>query len=279
MKIDLSGKTALVTGASSGIGFETAILLSKLGMKVYGAARRKDRLAKLEEYGIKTISLDLTEPDSIKNCVEKILSSEGSIDVLINNAGYGSYGAIENVPEQESKRQFDVNVFGLVELAKLVLPSMRNNHFGRIVNVSSMAGKFTAPFGGWYHATKYALEALSDAMRIEVKEFGIDVILIEPGMIQTEWGTIATDNLRKQSQDTVYMRNALNAAEYIDRHYKSGKMTPPLTIAKTIAKAACKKHPRRRYVKGYMSKTFILLRHMSTDSFFDFIIRFFMHLK
>lgn len=279
MDYSLNNKTALITGASSGIGYETAILLKELGMKVYGAARRTERMAELEKHGINVLPLDLTDRASIKSCVETILSKEGSVDVLVNNAGYGSYGAIETVPLEEAKRQFDVNIFGLAELTKLVLPSMRKNRFGKIVNISSMAGKFAAPFGGWYHATKYALEALSDAMRLEVKPFGVDVILIEPGMIQTEWGLIASENLRKQSQDSDYNINAVNTATYLEKHYKYGKLTPPVKIAKVILKAVCSKHPKQRYVKGYMSKTFISIKKILTDSMFDMTVRIAMKLK
>lgn len=272
MKNIIFGKTALITGASSGIGFETALLLKKLGMKVYGAARRIERMKELEDHGISVLSLDLTDSASIKNCVETILAKEGSIDVLVNNAGYGSYGAIENVPSEEAKRQFDVNVFGLAEISALVLPSMKKNHFGKIINISSMAGRFTAPFGGWYHATKHSVEALSDAMRLEVKPFGVDVILIEPGMIQTDWGLIATENLRKQSENTDYKSNAVNTALYLEKHYKSGKLTRPVVIAETIKKAVTAKHPKRRYTKGYMAKVFILLRKLLSDSLFDFAL-------
>lgn len=279
MKSNIKGKTALVTGASSGIGFETAILLRQLGMNVYGAARRLDRMAQLEKYGINILPMDLTDSKSIKNCVDEILSKEGSIDILINNAGYGSYGAIENVPAEEAKRQFDVNVFGLAELSKMVIPSMRKNHFGKIVNISSMAGRFTAPFGGWYHATKYAVEALSDAMRLEVKPFGIDVILIEPGMIQTDWGFIATDNLRKQSENTEYKDNAINAATYLEKHYKSGKMTPPLKIAEVIVKAVLAKHPKQRYAKGYMAKPYILIKKVLPDPLMDLAMRTVLKIK
>jgi len=279
MSYSLRNKTALITGASSGIGLETALLLKTLGMKVYGAARRTDRMTELEKHGINILQLDLTKSESIRNCVEEIVSKEGSIDVLINNAGYGSYGAIEDISMEEAKRQFDVNIFGLAELTKLILPFMRKNRFGKIVNISSMGGKFTAPFGGWYHATKYSLEALSDAMRLEVKPFGIDVILIEPGMIQTEWGVIASDNLRKQSQNSAYGINAERTALYLDKYYRSGKLTPPAKIAKAIVKAVCKKNPKRRYAEGYMSKTFIFLKKILTDSIFDLAVRTSINLK
>ena len=170
----------LVTGASSGIGYESAILLAKKGHKVYGAARRVERMEPLKEYGITPMSLDVTSEESMQKCVADILAAEGRIDVLVNNAGYGYFGAIENVTLDEARRQLEVNVFGLARLTQLVLPSMREHGSGRIVNVGSVVGRVVLPFGGWYHVSKYSVEALSDALRMELKPFGIDVALIEP---------------------------------------------------------------------------------------------------
>ena len=195
----MSKKVALITGASSGIGESAAILLQENGFKVYGAARRLEKMKDLEAKGISTIALDITDEDSIMNCVNTIQEKEGSIDVLVNNAGYGSFGAIEDVSMEEARRQFDVNIFGLARLTQLVLPKMRENRFGKIVNISSMGGKVYTPFGAWYHATKHALEGWSDCLRIEVKPFGIDVVVVEPGGIKTPWGQIAADNLKKTS--------------------------------------------------------------------------------
>ena len=197
-------KVALVTGASSGIGESAANLLHQNGFKVYGAARRLEKMKKLEEIGISTISLDITQEESVQNCVNTILEKEGSIDVLVNNAGYGSYGAVEDVPIEEARRQFDVNIFGLARLTQLVLPKMRENKFGKIVNISSVGGKIYTPFGAWYHATKHALEGWSDSLRLETKPFGIDVVVVEPGGIKSEWGQIAADNLNKTSGEGAY---------------------------------------------------------------------------
>lgn len=188
-------KVALVTGASSGIGKSTAEELAKYGFTVYAAARRLDRLKDID--GVIPVTLDLTDDASIRACVDYIIGRERRIDVLINNAGYGSYGAVEDVPPEEARRQFDVNVFGMARLIQLTVPYMRENHYGKIVNVSSMAGKIWTKFGGWYHAAKFAVEGLSDCLRVELKPFGIDVIIIEPGGIKTDWGAIAADNLKK----------------------------------------------------------------------------------
>jgi NADP-dependent 3-hydroxy acid dehydrogenase YdfG len=163
-------KTVLVTGASAGIGKATAILLAQNGYKVYGAARRTEKMEDLISYGIKPIALDVTKEESITACVEQIFKEVGSIDILVNNAGFGSYGAIEDVTMQDAKYQLEVNVFGAMRLTQLVLPKMRQNKYGKIVNLSSVGGKIAFPLGGWYHASKFAIEALSDAMRLEVKE-------------------------------------------------------------------------------------------------------------
>ena len=176
----MNTKTALVTGASSGIGEATALKLHELGFTVYGAARRTDRLEQLAQRGIKPLAMDVTDDESIRAGVERIIADTGRIDVLVNNAGYGSYGAIEDVPSAEARRQFDVNVFGAMRLTQLVLPHMREQRSGTVVNISSMGGKIFTPLGGWYHATKFAVEALSDCLRLEVKPFGINVVVIGP---------------------------------------------------------------------------------------------------
>src|SRR5271169_1594020 len=184
-------KTALVTGASSGIGEATVRRLLAGGYKVFAGARRQDRMAPLAALGATLVPLDLTDDGSIVRAVEAIKAQSGRIDVLVNNAGYGSYGALEDVPLDEARRQFEVNVFGLARLCQLVLPMMRAQKSGKIVNITSIGGKIWEPLGSWYHATKFAVEGLSDCLRVEVGRFGIDVIIIEPGAIRTEWAGIA----------------------------------------------------------------------------------------
>ncbi len=204
-------KTVLITGASAGIGKATAIYLAENGYNVYGAARRIERMADLEVYGIKPIALDVTDEKSVEVCVERILKEAGSIDILVNNAGFGSEGAIEDVSKEDAKYQMEVNVFGAMHLTQLVLPRMRDNRYGKIINISSMGGKIALPLGGWYHASKFAIEALSDSLRMEVKPFGIDVIVIEPGGIKSEWGDIAIENLVRVSGDSAYAEMAKGA--------------------------------------------------------------------
>ncbi len=250
----------LVTGASSGIGYESAILLAKKGHKVYGAARRVERMEPLKEYGITPMSLDVTSEESMQKCVADILAAEGRIDVLVNNAGYGYFGAIENVTLDEARRQLEVNVFGLARLTQLVLPSMREHGSGRIVNVGSVVGRVVLPFGGWYHVSKYSVEALSDALRMELKPFGIDVALIEPGGINTEWGHIAADHLEESCKDTPYAQSAQKEARLMHIAYSSKYLARPTCVSRAIGKAVTARHPRHRYHPGTGSR-FLLWLH------------------
>ena len=266
-------KIALITGASSGIGEAAAVLLHNAGYKVYGAARRVEKMKALKEKGISSISLDITNEESIVQCVNIIHEKEGSIDVLINNAGYGSYGAIEDVPMEEARRQFDVNIFGLARLTQLVLPKMRENRFGKIVNISSMGGKVFTPFGGWYHATKHALEGWSDCLRLETREFGIDVVVVEPGGIKTPWGIIAAENLKKTSGEGAYAKAANKAAEGTAKMYNSNRLTHPDVIGKEILKAVNARKPRRRYVKGMGARPAIAVRNLFGDGVYERVIK------
>lgn len=266
-------KVALVTGASSGIGESAAELLHKAGFKVYGAARRVDKMKSLEEKGISVISLDVTNEKSIETCVDTITKKEGSIDILVNNAGYGSYGAVEDVPMEEARRQFEVNIFGLARLTQLVLPKMRENRYGKIVNISSMGGKIYTPFGAWYHATKHALEGWSDSLRLEVAPFGIDVVIVEPGGIKTPWGNIAAENLQNTSGKGAYAEQAIKTAESTAKMYASNRLTDPEAIGKVILKAVSARKPRRRYVKGFMAKPSIFIRKWFGDAIFEKVLK------
>jgi NAD(P)-dependent dehydrogenase (short-subunit alcohol dehydrogenase family) len=188
-------KAVLITGCSSGIGHATALRLARGGWTVYASARRPETLSELASAGAHTLALDVTDEASMRAAVDAVTEAEGAIGVLINNAGYSQSGAVETVPMDAVRRQFETNVFGLVALTQMVLPGMRSQRFGKIVNVGSMGGRLALPGGGFYHATKYALEALSDVLRYEVRNFGIDVVLIEPGLIVTEFGDAATASM------------------------------------------------------------------------------------
>lgn len=266
-------KIALVTGASSGIGAMTAKELANNGYTVYAAARRVEKMNELKSDGIKPISLDLTKEDSMVQCVQNILNEAGRIDVLVNNAGYGSYGAIEDVPMEEAKRQFEVNLFGMARLIQLVTPSMRENHYGKIVNISSIGGKIWTKFGGWYHATKFAVEGFSDCLRMELAPFGINVIVVEPGGIKTDWGIIAANNLRKTAKGGAYEQYANQAADGMIKNYSGNMLTKPERIAKTVRKAVMKKRPRTRYLIGFMAKPMVLTQKIFGDRVFDWVIK------
>lgn len=263
-------KTVLVTGASAGIGKATAILLAQNGYNVYGAARRTEKMQDLKNYGIKPIALDVTKDESVTACVEQIFKEAGSIDILTNNAGFGSYGAIEDVTMQDAKYQLDVNVFGAMRLTQLVLPKMRQNKYGKIVNLSSVGGKIASPLGGWYHASKFAIEALSDAMRLEVKQFGIDVIVIQPGGTKSEWGDIAVESLMRVSGNTAY---AGLVTAFVKSFKKlAGNVPEPIVIAKLIKESIEVKNPKTRYAGGYMAKPMLFLRSILSDKMFDRIL-------
>ena len=243
-------RVILITGASSGIGYDAALILAGQGHRVYGAARRVELLEKLRDKGVIPIKMDVTDEQSMADGIKTIIDAEGRIDVLVNNAGYGYMGAIENVTIAEAKRQLEVNVFGLARLTQLVLPYMRKQHSGRIINTSSVAGKAVIPFGGWYNVSKYSVEALSDALRIEVKPFGIKVVLIEPGGIKTDWGIIAADNLEASSQGTAYQESGLKMARLLKYGYTSKWLSNPMKVAKAISRAVNSKRPRIRYRLG-----------------------------
>ncbi|WP_328541303.1 MULTISPECIES: oxidoreductase [unclassified Streptomyces] len=268
----MPAKTALVTGASSGIGEATALKLQELGYTVYGAARRTDRLHKLADRGIRPLAMDVTDEDSMRSGVERITAETGRIDVLVNNAGYGSYGALEDVPLDEARYQFEVNVFGALRLAQLILPHMRAQRSGTIVNVTSMGGKIYTPLGGWYHGTKFALEALSDCLRLEGKPFGIDVVVIEPGGIATEWGAIAADKLEKPSSSGPYTAQATAVASSLRSEANAKRNSPPAVIADAIAKAVTARRPKTRYATGFGARPLIALRRILPDRAFDTVI-------
>jgi NAD(P)-dependent dehydrogenase (short-subunit alcohol dehydrogenase family) len=269
----MAAKVALVTGGSSGIGEATAVRLRELGYTTYAAARRVQRMEHLAKAGIRPLAMDVTGDGSLQSGVKHILDEEGRIDVLVNAAGYGSYGAIEDVPLSEARDQFEVNVFGAARLTQLVLPQMRGQHSGTIINITSMGGKIYTPLGGWYHATKFALEALSDCLRMEVKPFGINVVVIEPGGIQTEWPAIAAGKLKQASSGGPYAKQADAVATSLTSDATARRSSPPTLIAGTIAKAVTARRPRTRYAVGYGARPIIFLHDVLPDRAFDTFIR------
>ncbi|MBR2167137.1 MAG: SDR family NAD(P)-dependent oxidoreductase [Paludibacteraceae bacterium] len=265
-------KVILITGASSGMGYQTARILAEQGHRVYGAARRVEKIEELAPYGVQALRLDITNEQSVTQVVQELIEREGRIDVLINNAGYGYFGAIEDVPISDAKHQFEVNIFGLARITQEVLPYMRAQKSGRIVNLASVAGHVTLAFGAWYNATKYALEAFSDALRMEVKPFGIDVVIIEPGAIRTDWGIIAADHLRDVSKGGAYEQDGSRVAEGLRRIYLSKIPTNPAVISRKIAKAAVCRCPRTRYRTGRGAKLMVFFHQILPTRLWDYLV-------
>lgn len=268
-----TNQIALVTGASSGIGEATAVELANAGYTVYAAARRVERMEHLKASGIRPISMDVTDDASLIAGVDQIIAEAGRIDVLVNNAGYGSYGALEDVPMEEARYQFDVNVFGAARLTQLVLPHMRTQRSGKIVNITSMGGKIHTPLGAWYHATKFALEALSDYLRMELKPFGIDAIIIEPGGIKTEWSGITADKVRAVSSDGPYAAQGNAVANSLTSESNQKRSSPPELIGRTIRKAVQARKPKTRYAVGFGAKPMIFMHDVLPDRTFDAMMR------
>ena len=231
-------------------------------------------MAHLKAHGIRPLPLDVTDDASMQSVVKQILAEEGRIDVLVNNAGYGSYGALEDVPLSEACSQVEVNVFGAARLTQLVLPTMREQRSGTIVNITSMGGKIYTPLGSWYHATKFALEAISDCLRMELEPFGINVVVIEPGGIQTEWGGIAAEKVRAVSGTGPYAAQGNAVAASLSSESTRRRSSPPELIGKTIARAVTARRPRTRYAVGYGAKPMIFLHEILPNRWFDgFILR------
>src|SRR5512133_756816 len=223
--------------------------------------------------GIRPLAMDVTDDESVQSGVEQILAEEGRIDVLVNAAGYGSYGALEDVPLSEARNQVEVNLFGAARLTQLVLPRMRDQRSGTIVNVTSMGGKIYTPLGAWYHASKHALEALSDCLRMELKSFGIDVVVIEPGAIRTEFNGIVEEKVRAVSGTGPYAAQGNALAASIASESTQRRSSPPELIAKTIGKAVTARRPKTRYAAGYGAKPMIFLHDVLPDRAFDAFIR------
>lgn len=271
-------KAVLITGCSSGIGRATASALVRSGWKVYATARRPESIADLAAAGARTLALDVTDEQSMRAAVGEVERAEGAVGVLINNAGYSQSGAIETVPMDAVRRQFETNLFGLVRLTQLVLPGMRAQRSGRIVNLGSMGGRLTFPGGGYYHATKYALEAISDALRFEVRGFGVDVILLEPGLIVTEFGDTATASMTavdSAGEDPYGHFNATVGA--VTKGAYEGPMrrlgAGPERVAKVIERAISRPHPPARISITPSAKITIGARRLLGDRGWDAAMR------
>ncbi|CDF80824.1 short chain dehydrogenase [Formosa agariphila KMM 3901] len=260
-------KIIIITGASSGIGKATALQLIKEGHTVYGVARRLEHMKELVAAGGKAIEIDVTDHNQVHSQIKKIIEAEGKIDVLVNNAGYAVYGPIEEVSYEQAKRQFDVNLFGLAEVTKAVLPIMRNQQSGSIINVSSIGGKVYGPLGAWYNASKFALEGWSDCLRLDVNQFGIKVIVIQPGVINTGFAKAMDHHL--EDSNSPYKELKQIVAKMMQNTSKPGQYSEPSVIAKTISKAIKSKKPKTRYAAGKMARQTLLARKLLSDKAFD----------
>jgi NAD(P)-dependent dehydrogenase (short-subunit alcohol dehydrogenase family) len=274
----MSSRAVLITGCSSGIGAATAAYLADYGWTVYATARRPETLADLEAKGCKTLALDVTDEDSCRTAVEAVEAAEGAVGVLVNNAGYSQSGAVESVPDERVRAQFETNVFGTLRMCRLVLPKMREQGWGKIVNISSMGGEFTFPGGGVYHATKYAIEALSDALRYEVEGFGVDVIIIQPGLIKTAFSarTVAEIDAVATNDGPYAAFNAAVAEASADAYEKGvvAKLAgPPEAVAKVIGKALAADRPKTRYKVTPSAHAFMGLASVVPDRAWDRIMR------
>jgi NAD(P)-dependent dehydrogenase (short-subunit alcohol dehydrogenase family) len=271
-------RAALITGCSSGIGRATAERLARDGWTVYATARRAESIADLQGAGCKTLALDVTDERSMQAAVAAVEKAEGAVGVLINNAGYSQSGAIESVPMEKVRRQFETNVFGLVRLTQLVLPGMRRQRWGKIVNLSSMGGKLTFPGGGFYHATKHALEAISDALRFEVRAFGIDVVVVEPGLIRTSFGDAAVGSMSDvPTDDGPYGQFNSAVAKATKEVYEKGPLAmfggDPDAVAKVIERAISAGRPKTRYTVTPSAKMLIGQRRLFSDGMWDAFLR------
>ena len=274
----MTSRAVLVTGCSSGIGAATAARLAASGWTVYATARRPETLAELEAKGCRTLALDVTDEASRKAAVDAVVEAEGAVGVLVNNAGYSQSGAVESVPDERVRAQFETNVFAPLALCRLVLPGMREQGWGKVVNVSSRGGRFTFPGGGLYHASKYALEALSDAMRFEVKGFGVDVILIEPGLIRTEFGAVAEREIGGATTDRgPYADFNRAVGEATVGAYEKGLLArlggPPEAVAETIERALASKRPKARYTVTASARALLAINSLLPDKGWDAMMR------
>ncbi len=263
----------LITGASSGMGRETAILLARRGHTVYAGARRADRMGDLAELGVVPVQMDVTRAEDNERAVRLIVDAEGRIDVLINNAGFGLYGPVEDISLEDARYQFEVNLFGLAHLTRLVLPHMRAQGAGRIVNTSSMGGRVFTPFGAWYHASKHALEGWSDCLRIETAPFNIQVVLIQPGLIRTEFGQVLGGKLQKYYEGSAYTAGLDRFFAMMSSPSAASRGTDSDVLARVFVEAATAGRPRRRYVKGATARPLMFIRKWFGDGVYEAVLR------
>jgi NAD(P)-dependent dehydrogenase (short-subunit alcohol dehydrogenase family) len=266
-------KAVLITGCSTGIGRAAAERLAGRGHTVYATARRPESIEDLKQAGCRTLALDVTDEDSMRAAVQEVEQAEGAVGALVNNAGYSQNGALETVALGDLRRQFETNVFGLLRMCQLVLPGMRRQGHGRIVNLSSMGGKLTFPGGGPYHATKYAVEAISDVLRFEVRGFGVDVSIIEPGLIKTNFADTSVATVAQEDGPYAEFNKAVAAATAGAYDGPLGKLGGgPESVAEVIEKAITARRPRTRYKVTASARILMAQRALMPDRVWDVAI-------
>ena len=262
-------KRVLVTGASSGIGYDAAFALAVAGYEVFAGARRVSLMEPLRAVGVTPLALDVCSEQSIQAC----LSACGPVDVLVNCAGYGSLGPIETVPPEEWRQQMETNLFGLARLCQLVLPGMRTRGCGRIINIGSVAGRVPVHFCGWYNVSKYGVEAFSDALRMEMRPYGIDVSIIEPSGIRTQWGAIAASHLEAACTGTAYEAPGLRESGVFRKAYTLRLLSSTAVVTRAVLRAVRARRPRARYLVGLGSGTLVLLHTLLPTRWWDALAR------
>ena len=270
--VERQQKTALVTGASSGMGKEIAKRLIADGYHVYVAARHVEKMNDLADLGARPVQMDISKEADIKAAVDRILCEVDAVDVLVNNAGFGLYGPVEEVGIDEARYQFEVNMFGAARLTQLLLPGMRGRGAGTIINITSMGGKIYTLLGAWYHATKHALEGWSDCLRLELAPFGIRVVVVEPGLIETGFGDVLVEGLWKRSAGGPYAKASQAIAKTTLDAFGNGRGTDPKVIANVVSTAVKARKPKTRYVAGKYAKPMIAIRKWLGDRVFDRVI-------
>lgn len=262
-------KIALVTGASAGMGKDFAKALLKEGMTVYAVARRIEKMDDLKELGIIPLKMDITKEEDVQYVVDQIKQDHGHIDVLINNAGFGMFGSVEETTLADARYQFEVNLFGLASLTQKIIPLMRGQKSGKIINISSVGGKIYSPMGAWYQGTKHALEGWSDCLRLELSSFGIDVVVIEPGAIVTEFGDVMTGPMIERSGHGPYASIVNALVKAMEKEYKAGSSSAVNVITKLVLKAVRSKKPKTRYAGGKYAFTLLFIRKWFGDRIYD----------
>lgn len=272
-----TSRAVLITGCSTGIGRATALRLYHAGLPIYATARNPESLAPLAAKGINILALDVTDEQSMASAVKQVVDRHGAVGVLVNNAGSGVYGAVEDVPLERVRASFETNVFGMIRLTQLVLPGMREQRAGRIVNISSILGRFSPPGGGLYNASKHAVEAYSDALRLEVAKFGVQVSMIEPATVRTEFFTTAMMQFAGPSgtpYEDFYTTLANWAIKVHEGQNMAGRFAlPPERVAEAVALAATARRPRARYPVGMLSRSALGMRRYLPDRLFDVFVR------